>query len=347
MGWDDNNRNQDPWGNRNDKGPPDLDQMLSNFFKKVGISFSGKGGSSSSGKGLFVGLFVVVLVAIVIWVASGFTIVGPSQRAVVLRFGEYYRTVPESNGLTWFPPLIDSVYKQDVVGLRTYQYSSEMFTSDENLVNVNFRIQYKISNLKDYLFSVESARKTLEQATQSAVRQVVGDNKFDDIITTGREKVAVGVREELDRLLSSYHAGIDIVKVNLGKAAPPQQVDAAFKDVNKASQDKDTAINQATKVQNEIIPVAKGQAQKMELDAQAKSIQLVNDAEANVAVYNALRKVYEANPEVTRTRLYLDAMGKIYSNSSKVLLDVKNSGNLMYLPLNKLVENTQTDKPQG
>lgn len=345
MAWNEpgggNNRPNDPWGSGGNQGPPDLDEALKKVQDKINAIFGGgsggrSGGPSGGASSAFFG--VVAAAALVIWGVMGFYQIDEQERAVVLRFGEYHSTV--TPGLQWNPPLIDEVIKLNVTKVRAQSFREVMLTKDENIVDVNMSVQYVINNPEYFVLKVRDPEVSLQHATQSALRHVVGDNKMDLVLTEGRAAIALEVQQRVQNLLDDYQTGIQVSKVTVDNAQPPSQVQAAFDDVIKAREDEERVKNEAQAYANGIIPEARGQAQRQLEEANAYKEQVVANAEGEANRFTKLLAEYRKAPEVTRERLYLDAITSVYGQSSKVMVDVEGGNNMMYLPLDKLTERT-------
>ncbi|MCW3172521.1 FtsH protease activity modulator HflK [Shewanella subflava] len=343
MAWNEpgNKGNKDPWGNKggNDKGPPDLDEVFRNLSKR----FGGKGGGTASGQP-FNSTFLVVLVAIalIVWGLSGLYTVKEAERGVMLRFGQHIGEV--GPGLHWKATFIDEVFPIDVKTYRTIPASGSMLTSDENVVKVELVVQYSIQDAYSYVFSAVDANASLREATDSALRYVVGHNRMDDILTTGRDAIRRDTWRELERIIEPYKLGLKIEDVNFLPARPPEEVKDAFDDAISAQEDEQRFIREAEAYSREIEPKARGQVERMAQQANAYKQRVVLEAEGKVARFEKLLPEYKASPEVTRKRLYLDAMQEVMSDTNKVLIDAKNNGNLMYLPLDKLMTNDKANR---
>ncbi|WP_345851148.1 FtsH protease activity modulator HflK [Shewanella algae] len=339
MAWNEpGNKGNDPWGNKggNDKGPPDLDDVFRNLAKR----FGGKG---NGGSGFSMGTLAIVAgIALAVWGFSGFYTIKEAEQGVVLRFGEHVGEV--GPGLHWKATFVDSVLPVDVSTVRSIPASGSMLTADENMVVVELDVQYKVKDAYQYLFSAVDANSSLREATDSALRYVIGHSKMNDILTTGRAKVRDDTRAEIERIIAPYNLGLQIEDVNFLPARPPEEVKDAFDDAISAQEDEHTYIRQAEAYQLEIEPKARGQVERISQDARAYKERVVQDAEGAVAKFNKLLPEYKLAPEVTRDRLYIDAMQQVFSDTNKVLIDAKNNGNLMYLPLDKLM--SQEDKPK-
>ena len=340
MGWngsdeDKNKKKADPWRGKQ-AGPPDLDEVFKRFQGRLKSAFGGNSGpadeQNNSGLG-FLGLFVFLII-LLLWALSGIFILGPAEEAVILRFGQYEKTV--GPGPHWIPRFIESKYVRDVNRLQDFTYSSEMLTRDENIVSVSVAIQYKIGSLKDYLFNVADPNESLRQATASALRQVVGHTTLDQIITEGREVWARNVKTLLVELLNEYQAGIVITGVSPQPARAPDKVQDAFDDAIMAQEDEKRFKEKANAYLAKVVPIAQGHAKRTIEEAQAFSREVVFNATGAVAEFLALNQAYIQAPEVTRERLYLDAMQTVLTQTSKILVQGK-SGKMVYLPIEKLL----------
>ncbi|BDM65776.1 protease modulator HflK [Shewanella sp. NFH-SH190041] len=336
MAWNEpGNKGKDPWGNNkssNDKGPPDLDEVFRNFSKRFGKKGSGNGGSGFS----TYGVVIVLGIAVGVWALSGFYSVKEAQRGVALRFGEYVGLVDP--GLQWKPTFIEDVYPVDVETVRSIPASGSMLTADENVVQVEMDVQYRVTDPYKYLFSAVDANASLREATDSALRYVIGHNKMDDILTTGREAIRNDTWKELERIIKPYNLGLTIVDVNFLPARPPEEVKNAFDDAIAAQEDEQRFIREAEAYSREVEPKARGIVERMAQQADAYGQRVTLEAQGKVASFEKLLPEYKAAPEVTRQRLYLDTMQKVMSGNNKVIIDAKNSGNMMYLPLDKMMD---------
>ena len=344
-----NGRDNDPWGNNNrgnkggrDQGPPDLDEVFNKLSQKLGGKFGGKGGNGPSigGGGSVLGLGVIAAIAVAIWFFAGFYTIGEAERGVVLRLGKYDRVVDP--GLNWRPRFIDEYEAVNVQAIRSLRSSGLMLTKDENVVTVAMDVQYRVADPYKYLFRVTNADDSLRQATDSALRAVIGDSLMDSILTTGRQQIRQSTQETLNEIVDSYDMGVVIVDVNFQSARPPEQVKDAFDDAIAAREDEERFEREAEAYRNDILPKATGRAERLKKEALGYSERVVNEALGQVAQFEKLLPEYQAAPEVTRNRLYLDTMEEVYSNTSKVLIDSESSGNLLYLPIDKLAGEGQT-----
>ncbi|EPR7136901.1 FtsH protease activity modulator HflK [Vibrio vulnificus] len=347
-----NGRDNDPWGNNNrggqrpggrDQGPPDLDEVFNKLSQKLGGKFGNKGGRGSSiGGGGAIGFGVIAVIAVLVWVFAGFYTIGEAERGVVLRLGKYDRIVDP--GLNWRPRFIDEVTPVNVQAIRSLRSSGTMLTKDENVVTVSMDVQYRVADPYKYLFRVTNADDSLRQATDSALRAVIGDSLMDSILTSGRQQIRQSTQQTLNQIIDSYDMGLVIVDVNFQSARPPEQVKDAFDDAIAAREDEERFIREAEAYKNEILPKATGRAERLKKEAQGYSERTINEALGQVAQFEKLLPEYQAAPKVTRDRLYLDTMEEVYSSTSKVLIDSESSGNLLYLPIDKLAgQDSQTD----
>ncbi len=350
------NGGRDPWGDRGgQQGPPDLDEVLKKLQARLARMFGGRSGGGASGGGFslpggsLVGVGVIAVVLVGAWALAGFYIVDPAEQAVVLRFGAYRTTT--GPGLNWAPYFIDGVEKVNVqqihnqeIGFRSSGASkssvaneSLMLTEDENIIDIKFSIQYRINDAQFYLFNVLDPDLTLRQATESAVREVVGRSSMDFVITAGRDVVASEAGTLIQEILDRYQTGLDITSVNMQDAQPPAQVQDAFFDAVKAREDQERIINQANAFKADIVPKARGEANAMLERAEAYRQRVIAQAEGEADRFLKVLGEYQKAPEVTRERLYIETIEQVMANSSKVLIDLQGGNNIMVLPLNELL----------
>ena len=282
---------------------------------------------------------LVLGVAFVLWALSGIFIVDPAEQAVILRFGRYVQTV--GPGPHWIPRMISSKMIVNVDRVSDYSYSAQMLTKDENLVSVALAVQYRIGDLQEYLFNVADPEESLQQATSSALRQVVGSTTLDQIITEGREAWGNSVHDALVQILAAYKIGIVIVNVSPQPARAPESVQDAFDDAIKAQEDEKRFKEQARAYEARVVPIAMGNAKRIREEAKAFAEQVVLQAKGETAEFLSLLPEYVKSPFVTGERMYIDAMQYVFMNSSKIIVDGK-AGNLLYLPLDKLAMNQAT-----
>ncbi len=340
MAWNEpGGNNQDPWGGRKgggNDGPPDLDEAFKKVQEKINGLFGGGGKSSGNNGGLSGASFVAMLIIFsLVYLALGVYQVNEQERAVVLRFGLYNQT--KGPGLHWNPPLIDNVTTVNVTRVRLHSTKGEMLTEDLNIVEVNLSVQYSIADARDFVLKVRNPESSLAQASDSALRHIIGSSEMHSVLTEGRERIAIDVATRLQSYLDHYSTGIQIEKVNVEETNPPDQVQEAFDDVNKAREDEERSKNEAEAYANGIIPEARGKAQRTIEEANAYKAQVVARSQGEAQRFKKLLAEYKKAPKVTRERLYIDAMQEVLSNSSKVMVDVEGGNNMMYLPLDKLV----------
>ena len=335
------NKNNDPWGQGSgNQGPPDLDYVFRNLTKKFGGIFGSKSsiGPGKPGSSL---LLIIIIAIIAIWGIYdrfGFYIVNQAERGVELRFGEYKRTT--TAGLNWHLPFpIETVEIVNVDEVREVSNKTSMLTQDENIVVVSLEAQYKINDAKDYVFNLRNPDVTVKVAMESAVRQIVGKSKIDFVLFEGREQISSITRELLQGIMDEYGSGIYIQKVNLEKSLPPDQVKAAFSDAIKSREDYDRYIKEAEAYANSILPQARGEAARLLQEANAYRDRVIANSEGEAKRFLKLLSEYKKAPDVTRERLYLEAVESVYANSNKVLMDVEGGNNLLYLPLDQIIKN--------
>ena len=341
MAWDDQGNGKSPW-DPNKGQAPDLDQIVEEWQKRFnrlfGVKTSGSGKRRKKPPVLLIGLMILF-----IWVLSGLYQIDDSERGVELRFGAYSQTTMP--GLKWhFPWPIETVEVVNVNVVNRFKQQTTMLTSDENIVVVDLVVQYRRANAVDYLFNVRDAEETLGEVSEGAIREVAGKSNLDFILTEGRTETALLTQELIQETLDSYGTGIVVTKVNLQDANFPLQVEAAVQDAIKAREDEVRIAFEAEAYANDVVPKARGEASKMILEAEAYREMVIADAEGEAARFDKLLVEYKKAPKVTRERLYIEAIETVYGNSNKVLLDSEASGNLMYLPLDKLIEHGKKEE---
>ena len=343
MAWDDQGNGKSPW-DPNKGQVPDLDQIVEEWQKRFnrlfGVKTSGSGKRRKKPPVLLIGLMILF-----IWVLSGLYQIDDSERGVELRFGAYSQTTMP--GLKWHMPWpIETVEVVNVNVVNRFKQQTTMLTSDENIVVVDLVVQYRKANAVDYLFNVRDAEATLGEVSEGAIREVAGKSNLDFILTEGRTETALRTQELIQETLDSYGTGIVVTKVNLQDANFPLQVEAAVQDAIKAREDEVRIAFEAEAYANDVVPKARGEASKMILEAQAYREMVIADAEGEAARFDKLLVEYKKAPKVTRERLYIEAIETVYGNSNKVLLDSEASGNLMYLPLDKLIEHGKKEEDE-
>jgi membrane protease subunit HflK len=358
-----NRGNDNGGGKRPNQGPPDLEELwrdlnrrLSGMFDKKG---GGNGGSGGNGgdrppvefnpKFLGGGISLLLGIVLLVWLASGFYIVDASQRGLVLQFGKYKEST--ESGLRWrLPYPIQSHELVNISGVRTievgYRGSEKnkvlkealMLTDDENIINIQFAVQYILKDPVDYIFKNRSADEAVMQSAETAIREIVGKSKMDFVLYEGREQIAVKASNLMQEILDRYQTGILISKVTMQNAQPPEQVQAAFDDAVKAGQYREEQKNEGQAYANDVIPKARGTAARLLQEAEGYKQRLIATAEGDASRFKQINTEYAKAPEVTRSRMYLETMQQVYSSTSKVMVDAKGQGNLLYLPLDKLLQ---------
>jgi len=350
---------KDPWGQRRKPGAggPDLDRIVKNIQQKLADLFgggSGAGGGSGSGgmRASGIGLGLIVAVALFIWLVTGFYVVNQGERGVVLRFGK--KAEITDAGLRWHLPFpLEKVEKVNVEKVSTIEigYRSNrsgggkskvpkealMLTEDENIIDIEFAVQYKIKDAGEYLFNLRDPETTIAQATESAVREVVGKSTLDFALTEGRDQVSRSARELLQQILDRYKMGVQIVTVETQKAQPPDEVKSAFDDAVKAREDEQRLINEAEAYANDVIPRARGGAARLMQEAEGYKASVIARADGDARRFSQIANEYVKAPAVTRERLYLETMEQVLSSTTTIFIDQKAGNNLIYLPLDKLV----------
>lgn len=356
-------------GKRPNQGPPDLEELWRDFNRRLSGMIGKKGGGNGGGgnerppanfspRFLGGGAGVLLALGLVVWLASGFYIVDASQRGVVLRFGKYKETT--ESGLRWrLPYPVESHELVNISGVRTvevgYRGSERnkvlkealMLTDDENIINIQFAVQYILKDPVDYVFNNRFPDESVMQVAETAIRQIVGKNRMDFVLYEGREQIAVDAAKLMQDVLDRYQTGILISKVTMQNAQPPEQVQAAFDDAVKAGQDRERQKNEGQAYANDVIPKAQGTAARLTQEAEGYRQRIIATAEGDASRFKQINVEYAKAPEVTRTRMYLETMQQIYTNTSKVMIDAKGHGNLLYLPLDKLMQASGALPPTG
>ena len=351
--------NNNPWGNGQrpqSPRPPELDKMMSDMQKRFKGFLPGGGSSGKSGGALI--LILILLLAG--WALTGFYRVNPQQQGVVLRFGEWVRTT--SPGLHYhLPSPIESVLTpevtrdnrleigfRDVAGRSTSRRDivdeSQMITGDENIVDIDFVVFWRIADAGEYLFNLADPDETIKVAAEAVMREIIGQTAIQTVLTEGRERVQVSVRQKLQDLLDEYKAGIRVREVQLLAVDPPSDVIDAFNDVQRARQDRDRLKNEAEAFRNDIVPRARGEAAKLVAEAEAYAQEVVARAEGDASRFDQVYAAYKVNPEVTKERIYIETIEGVYSNIEKIIIDDENGGVVPYLPLQELTRSKAGDK---
>lgn len=345
MAWNEpgnNGNDKDPWNNKGgrDQGPPDLDEVFRKYGDRFGGLFGGKKGSNNGGLS-GPALVFVLIIAVTVWAISGFYTVKEAERGVVLRFGQFHEIALP--GLRWKMTFVDRVIPVDVEAVRSLSASGFMLTEDENVVSVEFVVQYRVTDAYLYRFSVTDADHSLQQALDSALRYVVGHAKMDDVLTKGREQVRQETWQELEKIITPYNLGIVLTDVNFKDARPPSEVKDAFDDAIAAQEDEERFIREAEAYAREIEPSARGRVTRMTQEAEAYKERVTLEAQGEIARFERLLPEYQAAKQVTRQRLYIEAMEEVLGSTSKVLVDVKGGNNMMYLPLDKIIQQSSAN----
>ena len=363
--------NDPQWGRKKgNSGPPDLDQLWRNFNKKLNnllkrkgggrgdSSGGGEGGSPAGPKKYSGGIGLLAGLLLLLWIGSGFYIVNEGQRGIVLRFGKYVESTQA--GLRWHLPYpVEVVEAVNVSQVRTVEIGyrnnvrskvlkeSLMLTDDENIIDIQFAVQYILKNPEDFLFTNRDPENAVLQAAETAIREIIGKSKMDFVLYEGREQVAAKATELMQDILDRYKIGIAISKVTMQNAQPPEQVQAAFDDAVKAGQDRERQKNEGQAYANDVIPKAKGNAARLLEEAEGYKQRVIASSEGEASRFRQVLVEYSKAPGVTRDRLYLDMMEQVLSSTSKVIVDQKNGNNLLYLPLDKLIHMSGPSSSSG
>jgi modulator of FtsH protease HflK len=332
---------RNPWGsNKPDQGPPDLDEVIRNLQRRLSALFGGgtggrPTGSGSSGRGFGAGTILLALATI--WAFTGLYQVDQAERGIILRFGRHVDTTLP--GLHWHMPWpIETKQIVNTAVIDSFTEQTRMLTSDENLVEINLEVQYRASNALDYAFNVFKPVDTLKEVSESAIREVIGRSKLDSVLESGRQDIVLRTQELIQRTLDAYKIGLEVTAVNLQDVRVPNEVAPAQADAIKAREDRDRLSLAAQAYANDLIPRARGNAVRQVQDAQAYKSQTVANAEGEAERFLKLLTEYERSPGVTRERLYLETVETVLKSSRKVILDTNGNGNLVYLPIDKLLE---------
>lgn len=345
MAWNEpgGNKPRDPWGGGGDQGPPDLDEVLKNLRGKFSGLFGGKAGGSNGGGASVVAIVLVALT--VLYLFWGAFTVQQQDRAVVLSFGKYDRTL--GPGLNWHWPPVETFRRVNVDQVREYSVKEEMLTRDTNIVGVNLKVQYRVVDAQTYVLRVADSEAVLKHAVESALRQVVGASTMDQVLIEERERIGTDVRARLQEYLDRYNTGLLIVELILDRTAAPEAVRDAFDDVARAKEDEERFRNEAQTYANGVIPDASGRARRLREEAQAYKEQVVARAQGDAQRFEALLTEYRRAPAVTRDRLYLETLEQVMSGASKVLIDTKSGNNMLYLPLDQMIRQQKESRAQA
>ena len=337
MAWNEPGNGKDPW-NRGDKEPNDLDQIVQNLQRRLRGLLGGAGGGGSSGRAPGgAGGYILIVLLVIAWAATGVYRVDEAERGVVQRFGAFTDTTMP--GLHWHLPFpIESVDIVNTNAVQNFPFRTEILTADEQYVFIQMVVQYRRTDPVKYSFEVVDPEATVQDVTESALREVIGTSELETLVTGERDQIAQRTMETLQATLDQYEAGIGITSVSIINLDYPQDVQAAVNDTQKATNDSARFKLEAEKYARDIIPRARGDAQRIILDAQAYKDRVTRDADGNASRFEALLAEYQKAPRVTRDRLYIEAVEEVYGNTNKVLLDSEGSGNLLYLPIDRLMQ---------
>ena len=366
-GSQDNGQNQNQDGKKPNDGPPDLDQLWREFNQRLNRLFGNKGGRGDGGggggfnpdmKGAGIGAGLIALIFAFLWLVSGFFIVQEGQTAVVLTFGKYSHSTPAGFNWRW-PYPIQSHETVNVSQVRTVEVGyrsnvknkqakeSLMLTDDENIIDIQFAVQYTLKNASEWVFNNRDQEEMVRQVAETAIREIVGRSKMDFVLYEGREKVAFDVSQLMQQVTDRYKAGVQITNVTMQGVQPPEQVQAAFDDAVKAGQDRERQKNEGQAYANDVIPRSRGAASRLMQEAEAYRARVVANAQGDASRFKQVLVEYQKAPAVTRDRMYLETMQQIFSNTTKVMVDSKSGSNLLYLPLDKLITQSASELAAG
>ncbi len=338
MAWNeesDNKKDKDPWGKNGNQGPPDLDEIVKKMQKGIGGIFGNKPTRKGDAP---VFPFLIAIILLVAWLIFDMTyLIDQQQKGVVLRFGKHVSTLDPGLNIR-LPRPIEVVKKVNVGQVRSITHKASMLTQDENIVDVEVAVQWRIGSATDFLFNVFDPFPTLRQVTESAVREVIGKSELDFVLTEGRSEIAQKIQILIQDVLDDYESGIYISSVEMQPAKPPEEVKAAFDDAIKAREDEQRLVNEAEAYRNDIIPKARGSAARLREESNGYKARVIAKAEGEASRCEQLLTEYKRAPKVTRERLYIDAIESVFSNTNKVLIDNDNGNSLMYLPIDRLIE---------
>ncbi|HEX8887383.1 MAG TPA: FtsH protease activity modulator HflK [Noviherbaspirillum sp.] len=364
--WGRGSDNNEPPQNQDNKrpsdGPPDLDQLWRDFNQRINRLFGKRGGGGGGGgdgfrpdmRGAGIGAGIVAAIILFLWLISGFFIVQEGQTGVVMTFGRYSHMTPAGFNWRW-PSPIQSHEIVNVSTVRTVEVGyrssvrnkvareSLMLTDDENIIDIQFAVQYKLKNASEWVFNLRDQEETVKQVAETAIREIVGKSKMDFVLYEGREKVAFEVSQLMQQILDRYKAGVQITNVTMQGVQPPEQVQAAFDDAVKAGQDRERLKNEGQAYANDVVPKARGAASRLAQESEGYRARIIANAEGEAARFKQVLVEYQKAPAVTRDRMYLEVMQQIFSNTTKLMVDSRSSNNLMYLPLDKLLSQSAAD----
>jgi membrane protease subunit HflK len=341
MAWNEPGKNRNPWGNRPERGAADLDEALRRLQRRLASLFGGGGGRGEGGAGdgrtRGFGVGTIALALLGIWAATGIYQVDAAERAVVTRFGRYVRTT--TPGIAYHMPWpIEARRIVNVESIESFSDQTRMLTLDENLVDLNIAVQYRRAEPIAYSFNVRDPEETLGEVSESAIREIIGRSRLDFVLEEGRQEITARTKELVQRTLDLYRTGIEVTTVNLQGVSVPEQVQTSQRDAIKAREDKERLALEAQAYANDILPKARGSAARQQEDSQAYKARIVADAQGEAERFSKLLAAYERAPGVTRQRLYYETLEGVLGNTNKVLVDTEGTGNMLYLPLDKLLE---------
>ncbi|MFZ2508252.1 MAG: FtsH protease activity modulator HflK [Steroidobacteraceae bacterium] len=350
MAWNDPGKNQNPWQRRPDQGPPDLDEVVRRLQRKLRGLFGGgmrpPGNGTGGGGGRAFGIGYISVAVLIVWALTGFYQNDAAERSVITRFGRYIGTT--AAGLNWrLPWPIDRRTVVNVTEFKSFTSSPRMLTRDEALVDIALAVQYRRADPVMFAFNVRDPEATLGEVSESAIREIIGQSRLDFVLELGRQEISAKTKDLVQRTISAYNTGIEVISVNLQDVKVPEQVAPAQEDAIKAREDKDRAMLSAQTYANDIVPKARGLAVSVVEGALAYKARVVADAEGETSRFGALAAEYQRAPGVTRERLYLETMEQVLGSSSKVIVDTKGTGNMVYLPLDKLLEQRGMQRQAG
>jgi membrane protease subunit HflK len=349
MAWNDPGKNENPWKRKPEQGPPDLDEVLRRFQRKLRAFFGGGGprpvGGGSSGRGAAFGIGYIVVGLLLIWiVGSSFYLNEAAERSVITRFGKYVKTTTGGFNLR-LPWPIDRRTVVNVTEFRSFTDRTRMLTQDEAMVDINLAVQYRRADPVKFTFNVRDPEETLGDVSESAIREIIGQSKLDFVLELGRQEISARTKELVQRTITAYNTGIEVISVNLQDVSVPEQVAPAQKDAIKAREDKDRATLSAQTYANDIVPKARGLAVSVVEGALAYKARVVADADGETSRFLQLAAEYQRAPAVTRERLYLETMEQVLGPATKIIVDTDGTGNMIYLPLDKLFEQRSLARP--
>jgi membrane protease subunit HflK len=343
-------KKENPWGDKNNsEGPPDLDEVFRKIINRIRALFGFKSstppsGASGGSKNNELIIYLILGVCVVSYFMFGFYTISPYEQGVVTRLGKYAYSV--NQGLHWAPPFIDKVQRVNTETVKTSQNSGWMLTKDENILLVELDVQYRVIDAEQYLFSLARPDDTLNEAADSAMRAVIGDSLTDDVLTDKKQQIGEAIKEQLVGILATYNAGFFIEAVNFKDSRPPDMVKDAFDDVTKSREDKERLKLEAEAYSNKLIPEVEGEAQKLLAEAEAYKQRVILEAIGETQRFNLILPGYQKAPQVTKTRMYMDAMQDVLTNTTKVVVNSNAGNNMIYLPLDKMLAQNKEQKAQ-